>query len=118
MNVLAVVVLYNVSLNDSQTLNSLKALDSLGINLKLLIYDNSPQQQNHESTQWDYVHDSTNEGLTKAYNTAVELAKKNNCEWLLLLDQDTHLPVGFFQDMKLSDLPDGVDESIPLVKQA
>ena len=95
---LATIVLYNTSLENSITFQSLsKSLNKAGLPMDILIYDNSenPQKTPPLTNGWNihYVHDSTNGGVSKAYNSAFEMAKREGKKWLLLLDQDTSYPV-------------------------
>jgi GT2 family glycosyltransferase len=95
-SILAVVVLYNCELSQSQSVSSLfKILNEnaeLGKHFSLVLYDNSPQPQSH-ATPADfpihYVHDPSNRGLASAYNFALARAESEQREWLLLMDQDT-----------------------------
>jgi len=99
MKIFAVLVLYKKKLEESQTFLSL--VDSC-INAKisnpelfLLIYDNSPRVQElfpDLPFSYEYVHDPGNNGLSAAYNHALEKAALMNYPWLLLLDHDSKLP--------------------------
>lgn len=105
-NTLAILVLYKIKLQESITYLSLK--ESLKINnlkLDLLVYDNSPTKQNivndiiPENINIEYIHDETNPGVSKAYNVGEKFAKNNGKKWLLLLDQDSNLPINYFERM-------------------
>jgi rhamnosyltransferase len=94
-----IIVVYNVRLEDSLTFLSLnKSIHSLGgEKCNLIIYDNSPSKQTIEESKfpnWNitYIHDDTNPGVSKAYNVSVDIAAKNDVEWVLLADQDTDFP--------------------------
>lgn len=100
---LATIVLYNTSLEGSATFQSLSnALMNVGLRMDILIYDNSEVAQNvpHSMNAWNiqYVHDVRNGGVSRAYNSAFEMAKRRGKKWLLLLDQDTTYPVSVFSD--------------------
>jgi glycosyltransferase involved in cell wall biosynthesis len=102
--ILPVVVLYQQSIGQSLTLQSLQQnLERLGLRMDVFVYDNSPEPQAVEqSFAWKsfnvfYRHDPHNSGLSKAYNTAAVKARGLKKEWLLLLDQDTILPPNFFE---------------------
>lgn len=115
--VLAVLVIYGQKASQSHawkyvlhSLQSFSATQQDGVNnacvkvdahpslrlVHLLVYDNT-----HES-QWEevfsrqknisYHHDKNNGGTAAAYLAAFSLANNFNCEWVLLLDQDTVLP--------------------------
>ena len=97
-SVLGVLVLYKRSLRESETFTSLsKALVGTSRRFDLLVYDNSPIADGEvekivcENLNITYRHDSSNPGLSKAYNLALEEGNANNKQWLLLLDQDTHI---------------------------
>jgi GT2 family glycosyltransferase len=69
--------------------------------IALLIYDNSPDQQEANLDHWnfgavEYHHASENGGLASAYNQALSKAIEADAEWLLLLDQDTVLTPALF----------------------
>ncbi|MDO9390505.1 MAG: hypothetical protein Q7U71_01890 [bacterium] len=102
MNIAAVVVLYKCRPDQSPAIASL--VRSWGhradgeLKLKLIIYDNSPEPQKISvSLPFDhqYFHDAANGGLAAAYNFALQTDPEDNYQWLLLLDQDSELPVNF-----------------------
>lgn len=103
-----VVVLYKTSLENSKTINSLENV--IGEKVNLFVFDNSPIRQ-YESDDFDfksfkvrYHHDSTNPGLSVAYNYALDLASNINYPWLLLLDQDTTFTKQYIQEIKRLDI--------------
>jgi GT2 family glycosyltransferase len=88
MKILYVIVLYNCELYKTKTYSTfLKELRST-----IFIYDNSPVKQNISKDNVVYVHDSSNSGLSVAYNKAAQYAKENGFDWILLTDQDTSFP--------------------------
>lgn len=105
--VLAILVLYKCKLEDSETFNSLAlSLKRAGETLDILIYDNSPVRQYSQSKfcrgnfYVHYISDTSNPGVSKAYNTGAALAKEKNKKWLLLLDQDTYFSVDYIDLLK------------------
>lgn len=89
IKILLVVVLYNQKLQNTITYSSLLVNIGEGV----LVYDNSPTPQ-HVATEaimsgWKYVSDTTNGGISKAYNLAGKYALENGYNWMLFLDQDT-----------------------------
>jgi GT2 family glycosyltransferase len=97
-----VVVLYGQTLADSETLRSLTtAARDLPAPLPVLTYDNSPEPDRDanavtlatETLALEYRHDPSNPGVGGAYNEALRWAVDKAIEWLLLLDQDTLVPV-------------------------
>lgn len=97
-DILAVEVIYRRKLADTETFSSLSySLEKLGGCLELLVYDNSPEPMepaHHDYPAWriQYVHDSANPGVSKAYNEGYRIAQRLGKKWLLLLDQDTVFP--------------------------
>jgi len=99
-DILAVMVAYNADLSESETFTSLTdCLITYNLSMDIVVYDNSlkPVSLGDFATceNWliTYVHDKSNSGVSKAYNTAFSFAQKNNKKWILLLDQDTIFPV-------------------------
>ena len=98
--ILAVIVLYNESLETSITYESLyqsiveNAKD--GFFFRLVVYDNSPKPQkvitSNPFFSITYKSDISNVGISKAYNFAADIADREGYQYLLLLDQDTLLP--------------------------
>jgi GT2 family glycosyltransferase len=101
MQVLAVIVLYKMKPCESWAFNSLRSaiscLDVQQANVKILLYDNTPEGQDVGMLPADvtYKADVNNGGLPRAYNYALEIAQENGIDWLLTLDQDSRLPADF-----------------------
>jgi GT2 family glycosyltransferase len=100
-----VLVLYGCKPSESLALASLQRILEREVDLphllSLLIYDNSPCSSVNmdELPDWaEYSHDSRNGGLAAAYNCALTRAVKNNCSWLMLLDQDTLLTAEYLHE--------------------
>ena len=92
--ILATIVLYGMSADESPAATSLRTLraDDATIRdaIRWTICDNSPQP--HPAPAWfdgDYLADPTNPGLAVPYDRALALAAAHEIPWLLLLDQDT-----------------------------
>jgi rhamnosyltransferase len=100
--IIAVLVLYNSNLEESESFKTLlKAISLNKEKLTLLVYNNSPSYWSYIGDVFlgleiIYVNDNLNSGVSKAYNTAFEYAVKIKKEYILLLDQDTSLPISFF----------------------
>jgi GT2 family glycosyltransferase len=105
MNLLAVVVLYKQTLEQSQTLTSLgdafKIRPELLRSIRVVLWDNGPAALADLTLAFpfDYFHSGKNAGTSGAFNRAMELAETMAIPWLLLLDQDTTLPEGFLPRM-------------------
>lgn len=103
-DIFIVIVLYKTTLEESKTIQTL--VEAVGQGLNLLVFDNSPERQ-YENDNFDfknfkvqYYHNGTNPGLSVAYNYALDLAKKFNYSWLLLLDQDTSFTKSYIQEIE------------------
>ena len=124
MSVLAVIVLYKRSVEQSQTLVSLA--EALGKHpellrcLRVLLWDNSPTPTTPIlGFPFDYLHTGKNVGTAGAFNRAMEFAETQSIPWLLLLDQDTTLPEDFVAKMvdyghRFADTPE-VAAVVPLL---
>jgi GT2 family glycosyltransferase len=104
--ILAVVVLYQCSLAQSQSVSSLLQIlidnPEFAKYFSLVLYDNSPQAQSlliEADFPICYFHDGSNRGLPAAYNFALARAETEQCTWLLLLDQDTWLTREFIAEL-------------------
>lgn len=105
MNILPVVVLYNI---DYQATNAYRTLLSQSGVKRILLYENSPEPQNqcYESPTVCYHHDAANGGVSAAYNYGADLAEKlGDVDALLLLDEDTQ-----FQPDYLSRLQSALEQ--------
>lgn len=81
----------------------------------ILIYDNSPEAQNHaffQRKEVTYRHDAANPGLAKAYNEAI-IQAQGKYDRLLLLDQDTHLTVEYLQEVTAFVFDDDIAVVVP-----
>lgn len=94
--ILFVLVLYKCPLEDSKSFLSLLA-NHPEEQSHIFVYDNSPCIQHTEITVAQYIHDTQNGGLGKAYNTACRFAQEEGYQWLMLLDQDTTFPENALQ---------------------
>lgn len=89
--ILIVIVLYKKKIADSISYRIIK--EQCNQNCKIFIYDNSPViDSDFVKYPISYIHDHSNGGLGKAYNSAAQYAKENDIDWLLILDQDTNFP--------------------------
>lgn len=63
-----------------------------------IIVDNSPEAGGSPAADVVYEHQASNVGVSAAYLRGAELAKAHGCQWLLLLDQDSHFPTHWFEE--------------------
>ncbi len=97
-----VIVVYKKDLNECLTLNLLKQIlneNKLNEVVDILVYDNSPvvtKLLDKSSLNIEVVNDTSNSGISKAYNVALSKAEKNGHKWLMLFDQDTSVTAQSF----------------------
>jgi glycosyltransferase involved in cell wall biosynthesis len=111
-----VIVLYQMKLVETPNYQLLKQQLERD-ELTLIVYDNSPIAQEDvllENENVIYVHDKSNSGLAKAYNTALRYCQENQIDLLLLLDQDTQLPKMYFEVLLTKELNEDVAVYVPL----
>jgi GT2 family glycosyltransferase len=105
MEILAVVVLYKRSPQESQTIQSLIQVfernPGLKASFRVLLWDNSPIPAAAVSLPFafDLRSAERNVGTSGAYNYAMEFAESLQYRWLLLLDQDTTISDEFLRGM-------------------
>jgi len=92
-----------------------KHLPPHGGDVKVLIYDNSPNRWDGAfEAGWVYHHDPSNGGIAAAYNTAFHMAQ-GSAEWLLLLDQDSSLSEDFLEKLFVARDRCGQDHQVAAV---
>ena len=98
ISICCAIVLYKMQLSESPAFQSAYAQIGTHHKIRLFIFDNSPDADSNHRNYPDirYDHCPDNKGLGYAYNAAARYASKEKLDWLLLLDQDTILPDGFF----------------------
>jgi GT2 family glycosyltransferase len=105
-NSLIVVVIYEINLDDSLTLQSLIRIQTLTPDFpNVLVYDNSFENKYNEKYSENityYRHDSANTGVGGAYNYAAKLANSINKAWLILFDQDTKINDDYLKELQSS----------------
>jgi len=109
------VVVYRMRLQEAPTLRSLRGAADALVDSAVLVWDNGPEAQDIEALPgWEvvapagltYVHASHNAGLPEVYGTAI--ARSAGYDVLVWLDQDTVVPVGYFDAVRqaLAEHPD------------
>lgn len=114
----AVIVIYEKKLNEVSSLTSLKEAVDQQLLSEVLIYDNSRERQSDALFKGSltYRHDSSNSGLATAYNLALEMAKINQSQWLLLLDQDTELTLSYFEELVTKSASPEIGGCLPVIQ--
>ena len=101
--ILVVIVLYQTELYESKSYqslsNELETYLSDFQQIDVVIVNNGPTPisclTDKKSARLHLIEQLDNPGVSKAYNVAGRLAQELGKRWLLLLDQDTELPIGF-----------------------
>jgi len=124
---IGVVVLYNVRIEKSVTIISLnKSLELIKETMDLVVYDNSLESDRESGSIFTYgcfrihyFHDTTNPGVSKAYNFAAKYGGELRKKWLLVLDQDTVFPIDSIEKymMGIKENP-GINLFAPVLKLA
>jgi len=115
--ILAVVVLYKVRAEQSQSFSSLQRLlaedPEAARTIDLMVCDNTPYEQPQPAGfPGLYVSDTTNPGLAKCYNLALRVAQERGATWLLLLDQDTTLTAEYLREIVAQTREQAADTGI------
>ncbi|NCB84386.1 MAG: glycosyltransferase [Bacteroidia bacterium] len=114
-----IIVLYRCTLEESRAFNSLQEeLKSAEIDYELVIFNNDNQLKIKDE-RYVVVNSEENKKLSFAYNFALKRAVENGRKWLLLLDQDTSVPKGYFnrlQDFLKNGYPENLAAVVPVLK--
>jgi len=97
-----VIVIYNINIEDCLTYKTLvKYIHKFKLAYDIIVFNNSSNVIIQQNEGFDIVNSSENKKLCGAYNYALNKARKNNCKWLLLMDQDTELTADYFVKLNL-----------------
>ena len=114
-----IIVLYRCTLEESRAFNTLQEqLKGVDMDYELIIFNNDNRQQIIDE-KYVVVNSEENKKLAYAYNFALKRAVENGYKWLLLLDQDTSVPKGYFnrlQDFLKSGYPENLAAVVPVLK--
>lgn len=102
--ILAVVVLYKMTFDQSRAVTSLlKALSEdkeLTEAIDLMVCDNTPYEQAAPADfNGRFYRDVTNPGLAHWYDLGLRTAEQDGVPWLLRLDQDTEITAGYMKEV-------------------
>lgn len=125
MKITTVIVLYKQTIEQCKTVETLTTAllvqQNSGIEIEIILYDNSPKQQEFDSVVYPglaitYVHDQRNLGINTAYNYAFNIAKKNGSDWLLLLDHDTEVTEEYVKQFEqLESFDNSIAAVVPII---
>ncbi|QBK77616.1 hypothetical protein QK342_15340 [Myroides odoratimimus] len=103
------IVLYGVELEESETFITLIhsfRMSNKKNKLNISVFDNTPRDDDKRETYFyefdnfievNYFTENINRGLPYAYNKMVDIGHELNMEYIVLLDQDTTLPIDFYE---------------------
>src|ERR1700761_3172341 len=120
-SLLAIVVLYRRLPHESPALTTLlEAIHEANVpalRIRIVVADNTPggQQPGPLADDVGYRAYPTNPGLAVPYNEAIDTARSEGFDWLLTLDQDTHLPANFLSTMIQTAMSHADDKSVAAV---
>lgn len=109
MNITAIIILYNSSIQNSKTIISLLNINTNHINLHAIIWNNGPKHLTKQeckkyeaifsahNIQLSIYEDVHNIALSKIYNTFIA---RENFDFFTILDQDSVLSINFIQNIK------------------
>lgn len=114
----ALIVLYNKKINNSATYKSIKDYQYINI----IVFDNSDYNYREfnknycNNNQITYYTLEKNVGLSKAYNYTIDRINKNKKDYILILDDDTHLNKSYISEAYNLILQEQFDIILPIVK--
>ena len=108
-----VVVLYKKRITELSIYPFLTRI--LGEGIPVICYDNSPSAQavTIQDSRFEYIHDSKNLGLSRAYNYALAQFKQRRLDGILLLDHDTELSFDYLQQLKRKSFGKDIGAIVP-----
>ena len=102
--ILAVIVLYRMTFDQSRGLRSLRKIlsedNALATTIELMVCDNTPfEQPVPAGFTGHFYRDITNPGLAHWYNLALRIATEGGIPWIMLLDQDTEVTAEYIGEV-------------------
>lgn len=113
------VVLYKCSITESDTINSLTEYltnNFVKNSYDVLVFDNSDSEQINLNSYLHYYANKENKYLCYNYNKALDFCKRNNSDWLVLLDQDTHLSKEYLDFIFNDGFDNNFAAYVPMIK--
>jgi GT2 family glycosyltransferase len=113
------VVLYKRQIDASETLVSLRRLDfvTLGFDVEVHIWDNSPTplwpEQGTLPPNWRYISSTSNDALSKAYNTLIRGTSRS---YVMIFDQDSCVTETLFLRLRAGIEEVIADVFVPMIK--
>lgn len=102
VRIMIAAVVYKQKLEDTNVYRSLLAGASAHGVTDVYIQDNGPEGNEPDGlpSSWRYVIDSSNPGLSAAYNRAAEYGLSVGCDYMLIADQDTVFPKDYMETLR------------------
>lgn len=112
----ALIVIYNKSCEDS---NSIKDIRKFSPDIPLIVFDNSETDFENESfcrnNGYIYYSKKKNIGISKAYNYVIKNTNFDDGDYLIMLDDDTHLTLEYIRELKAKVKENSYDVILPIV---
>lgn len=113
----ALIVIYNKSCRES---NSIKDIKKYAPDINLIVYDNSTNDFGNskfcKENNYFYFTQNKNVGISKAYNFIMDHFRFNKDDYLIMLDDDTHLTLEYLEETKKLVYLHQYDVNLPIVK--
>lgn len=113
----ALIVVYNKSCRNS---NSITDIRQYAPDINLIVYDNSTKDFGNDKFCKEnniiYFTQNKNVGISKAYNFVINKFKFKKNDYLIMLDDDTHLTLGYLNEAKELAYSHQYDVNLPIVK--
>lgn len=113
----ALIVIYNKSCKDSA---SIKDISRLAPNINLIVFDNSTQDFENEKfcdeKGYTYFSKNKNIGISKAYNYVINHFQFCSGDYLMMLDDDTHLNENYLIEAQKVIKSKNYDVCLPIVR--
>ena len=114
--VYAIIVLYNKSILDSNTYNSIKRRNN---RIKLIVFDNSTMDYGNKElckeNNIDYLTTNENIGLSRAYNYIIDKYNFKDNDYIIILDDDTQLNEEYIEEAQAIARENKKSVSLPLI---
>lgn len=111
------IVIYKSRLEECNAFTStLRNAETISVPHEIIAYNNSPEI-GQEAKHCLIMNGKGNDMLAKAYNAGLRMAREKNCEWMLLMDQDTPFCADFFRETcHFIENPCGCDMAVPIIE--
>ena len=118
MKIYPIIVIYNLSIKNSETCKRLLKLSNK--NIFPIVVDNSTKnfynKDDCDALGWKYINMGGNAGLSKAYNIAVQSIHHDIMDYFVLLDDDSCVTQKYFDSLEYYIYKTNADILVPAIK--